>query len=703
MFAPLVAKPKAKAAASSSNVSALHRARPVGQRHGDVGQAHMSRPLPQSGPGLFMTADSNPEQGADPASMSARGGPPGPSWNFSKIPVFSPGCEERFEMPLLFPAPRLPGLIQAKPKVAAEGRFEHETDRVPDQVTGMPEASSTNMAASRFDHDVPGIVIHPAAEQAARTKPASKNLASRLGHKAEHNGRGGETLGTLCALMESAFGADFSGVRIHRDSRADDLYARAVTRGEDIHLGRGEDPGTPSGRELVAHELAHVVQQRNAPALSGDERVVDDPALERRADVAAQAAARGSRAPDPGKTPARAIVQRQPKKMPPPTGGNILYVGMNNFAPEIATLRGLYRGTGVAVTAVTLTQEEKKTKTAATGSTKFDLTTDAGIDDFANALSLDASKTKVVADLLKGADAFDRDDMAHVIAIYAMTEADGKDRMSRVVLSGHSRGKEVFAKGDKGDIYFTFLVALAGVFPNAAGQTKHLMGAACFAGDEDTIVNLYQPAFPNLVTFSGWTFFSPSGSEGVSKIRDWAKTTDVNPNTLPAPAVGEATWESGTYHGANPQQSAADTMSSLRFHETLTFDDYFNGDKVDTSPYKGDLVDYYIKANSAANRTRTITGADHDYAKLHADQAFRLRFWKPQVAKFWQTYRVQIQKGYGASTAPNYGNMSRKDALNAIANFGKVAKGLATDQANAQKLLDALKSLDPTIMKDSWI
>src|SRR5207249_4407582 len=117
------------------------------------------------------------------------------------------------------------------------------------------------------------------------------------------------------------------------------------------------------------------VQQRNAPTLSESERLVDDPALESRADAAAHAAARGIRAPDPGTAPDKAIMQRQPKKAPPPSGGNILYIGMNNFAPEVAALRNFYKGKGIAVTAVTLTQEEKKTRTAATGSTKFNLTT----------------------------------------------------------------------------------------------------------------------------------------------------------------------------------------------------------------------------------------------------------------------------------------------------------------------------------------
>jgi hypothetical protein len=52
------------------------------------------------------------------------------------------------------------------------------------------------------------------------------------------------------------------------------------------------------------------------------------------------------------------------------------------------------------------------------------------------------------------------------------------------------------------------------------------------------------------------------------------------------------------------------------------------------NPTLATLVDYYIKANSAANKTWIITGADHDDVKLHADQAFRLRFSSTQVLNF---------------------------------------------------------------------
>src|SRR5690349_8583194 len=66
--------------------------------------------------------------------------------------------------------------------------------------------------------------------------------------------------------MERAFGADFSSVRVHSDLAAHDaaesLGAHALTIGTDIFFhAAAYRPGTPTGDRLLAHELAHVVQQ----------------------------------------------------------------------------------------------------------------------------------------------------------------------------------------------------------------------------------------------------------------------------------------------------------------------------------------------------------------------------------------------------------------------------------------------------------
>jgi hypothetical protein len=87
-----------------------------------------------------------------------------------------------------------------------------------------------------------------------------------LGH-----GNVGPLPGPTRARMESAFGADFSGVRIHADAHAarlsSDFEAQALTHGADIYFGAGQfDPGSTGGQRLLAHELTHVLQQRSTGA-----------------------------------------------------------------------------------------------------------------------------------------------------------------------------------------------------------------------------------------------------------------------------------------------------------------------------------------------------------------------------------------------------------------------------------------------------
>ena len=71
---------------------------------------------------------------------------------------------------------------------------------------------------------------------------------------------------TTRASMESRFGHDFSRVKVHTDTKAGEsaqsIGARAYTRGEDIVFAEGKyKPEDTSGKQLLAHELAHVVQQ----------------------------------------------------------------------------------------------------------------------------------------------------------------------------------------------------------------------------------------------------------------------------------------------------------------------------------------------------------------------------------------------------------------------------------------------------------
>jgi hypothetical protein len=90
----------------------------------------------------------------------------------------------------------------------------------------------------------------------------------------------GEPLvGPSRSFFESRFGHDFSRVRLHNDAKAAEsaraVNARAYTVGRNIVFGSGAlAPERPDGRELLAHELVHTLQQNNGPTgLTADLKV----------------------------------------------------------------------------------------------------------------------------------------------------------------------------------------------------------------------------------------------------------------------------------------------------------------------------------------------------------------------------------------------------------------------------------------------
>lgn len=114
----------------------------------------------------------------------------------------------------------------------------------------------------------------PATEASDSPLP-QQALAGNPGREQRYTARSGEPLESgVRSRMESVFQTSFSDVRVHRDAAAnqssDALNARAYAVGQDVTFSSGEyRPGTPAGDALIAHELAHVVQQQGAaPAAS---------------------------------------------------------------------------------------------------------------------------------------------------------------------------------------------------------------------------------------------------------------------------------------------------------------------------------------------------------------------------------------------------------------------------------------------------
>jgi hypothetical protein len=129
--------------------------------------------------------------------------------------------------------------------------------------------------------------------------------------------------------MESRFGADFGGVRLHTDSAAADsaaaVDAHAYTVGQHVVFGQGQyQPQSEAGRHLLAHELAHTVQQQGLQRAGVSALADQGPEyrrLEVEADHMADAAMRGQ--PLPASRASHPLLSRAGKERALEPGGKV--------------------------------------------------------------------------------------------------------------------------------------------------------------------------------------------------------------------------------------------------------------------------------------------------------------------------------------------------------------------------------------------
>lgn len=153
---------------------------------------------------------------------------------------------------------------------------EREATQMAARIVRIPQAAVSPYAASVAAH----IPARPTAiaRQADGAPNVSANLAAEI---AATRSSGAPLPATVRRFMEPRFKARFDQVRVHTDERAARLSAalgaRAFTVGNRIYFGRNRfQPESGEGRELIAHELVHTVQQgaaAQAPAVRRSEDV----------------------------------------------------------------------------------------------------------------------------------------------------------------------------------------------------------------------------------------------------------------------------------------------------------------------------------------------------------------------------------------------------------------------------------------------
>jgi hypothetical protein len=212
--------------------------------------------------GLGAIAGVAPEYYSDPSELLCR------SYSFAQLPIFS----------------KPQAGLQAKLAIGQPNDgYEQEADQVAEQVMRMPEPRLLGDAA------LSGLALNSQGGQQSskldriQTKPVGANSASQLSVPPIVNeilNAPGQPLDAQTrAYFEPRFGHDFGQIRIHSDARAAEsaraVNALAYTNGRDIVVGTGQyAPATNFGRRLLAHELTHVMQYRNAPGGSGVRRGV---------------------------------------------------------------------------------------------------------------------------------------------------------------------------------------------------------------------------------------------------------------------------------------------------------------------------------------------------------------------------------------------------------------------------------------------
>ncbi|ESA38846.1 sh3 domain-containing protein [Leptolyngbya sp. Heron Island J] len=180
-----------------------------------------------------------------------------------------PGLEEEEE--------ELP--VQAKLTIGHPGdKYEQEADQMAAKVMAMPDSAVQREAMPEeekenlqmkptlqrqavSEEDEETLQAKPQVQAKGGTPAAPENFEGQL---ASHRGGGQPLSDQTRAFMEPRFGADFSDVRVHETADlANVIQAQAFTHGQDVYFNSGKyNPGSSGGKELLAHELTHVVQQQ---------------------------------------------------------------------------------------------------------------------------------------------------------------------------------------------------------------------------------------------------------------------------------------------------------------------------------------------------------------------------------------------------------------------------------------------------------
>ncbi len=389
----------------------------------------------------------------------------------------------------------------------------------------------------------------------------------------------------------------------------------------------------------------------------------------------------------------------------------IVFVGMGQHTP--AEVRDLSRR--AAVLGITDARTPDKLEFKVGGRLQsYDLTKDAEIDRYVRDLGLSGAKATEAAGIIRGSGPDARDETAQVVRAFVQAER-GERTIERLVLSGHSIGDGVWGDAN-GSFEMETMKKIAKAYPRAAGQVEDFLVAGCYSSSERH-VEIFREMFPNLKTSMAYGDSAPGTWTGamVHNARWEQATRGHDPSKLTRDIVAGtrkgdnvATWNATDgYQADGPQRSLADLRTDLARLEP-TAARTFSGDAVVADTQSGPLRDSYRTIQRLLGRP-DLPAADRPRLEALRDKTIRMIFYDAMVkGKYQEANGAAVRAGYQALglSAPDFGRLSRKEALAKIADFERALAARTPKPQAAQALLPlltGLRDLTPAAIPNNWI
>mgnify|MGYP001090094170 CR=1 FL=1 len=395
-----------------------------------------------------------------------------------------------------------------------------------------------------------------------------------------------------------------------------------------------------------------------------------------------------------------AFVNASTAKPAPRPNDRVLYVGMND--PSVRAEIGALRATGASVTTVV----RQDGTTVRLDDVDHDLSTKSGCRAFADALAakhgMSEKAAKEIAAALASLGPGARDELARIAMVLAPGES-GASIPSRIVLSGHSTGHELFNASES--LTFRAVVALAHAMPRAASQVEDIHLSGCFTAGQVLDKDVWKGAFPNLKTMWGYSKFAPAAPVG--HLQAWEARTRGRAAHDPARGTpGVATWSERS--GIREPGVTLEGLKQAAAEADRRFSAHFSGEIRVSTPHDRGAEDDYAAYRRLASHPN-LSKEERATYEQKAEILLRVRFYESSIrGELDKAHGPELARAFRAVGLPpvDFAKLSRREALEAIDRFERRLATMPTrtpDLDRAAAVLHGVRMLDPKVIPQGWV